>query len=142
MWDVSGVEGAAPLWHDVMERLGDQTPDELLTAVMTAESASHARSLSMEPQAAIVSPVDGSVYARDPGIPPETQRVILEAVAPLGTKTNALPTLRLDGALLPVTFDRKAHRLQTVWKPLQGEHLLALHGARGEKLDEVRFRVK
>jgi len=152
MHDVSGVTGAAPVWHDVMSALHEDTPSvappppEDIVAAWTAfaRDSEPARTefyrRGTEPVAArgeldqgprITTPADGSVFALDPDIAPPRQRVPLVAHA-AGDGT----VWRLDGRVI----GSAARPL--LWEPVRGRHELALLDETAQVLGQVRFEVK
>ncbi len=94
------------------------TPAETPNATTTAAGA--ARRLGIH------SPADGSLFALDPDIPPQAQRISFE---------GAGGTWWLDG--------RRLGRGSTLrWAPWPGRHTLALVDADGRTLQTVRFEVR
>lgn len=110
MLDVSGISGAAPVWHQVMGYLHRERPSQQpdapadvgtenvsfegklepgrteyfvagteLTHVRLSEVSGASAALPGENQ--IFSPTSGTVYAFDPDIPPEHQRLQLRAIS-------------------------------------------------------------
>jgi penicillin-binding protein 1C len=141
MWDVSGLDGAAPIWVELMNALheGDsgaapEPPPGLVRAAgeWWIAGSEPAPGLAAEAPrlARIVSPAaDGSI-ALDPDIPPERERVLLAAEP----RANGL-RWSLDGAALGPA---EAPRL---WAPERGRHELVLLDADGRPIDAVRFLV-
>jgi penicillin-binding protein 1C len=78
----------------------------------------------------ILYPVEGLLIARDPDIPGERQRIFLEA-----RPASASLHWELDGEALG------SARTPVPWRPLPGEHRLALVAGR-KVLDQVRFSVR
>ena len=76
-------------------------------------------------------PVHGTVIALDPDIPPQSQRLRLQAA------DLAAPRLawRMDGKPL-------GRGAVLEWLPWPGRHTLELVNAQGEVLDTVRFEVR
>lgn len=81
--------------------------------------------------ARILMPVHGTVIALDPDIPPQSQRLRLQAA------DLAAPRLawRMDGKPL-------GRGAVLEWLPWPGRHTLELVNAQGEVLDTVRFEVR
>lgn len=151
MHGVSGVSGAAPVWATLMAALHEgrparapQAPPGLLRlpvrfegvgepgrpewfvrgteqAVMRAGAQTRAPVL-----AGIANPVDGTIYALDPDIPPAAQRLLFEGQA---------GTWMLNGRRLG-----QGSRLS--WAPWPGRHQLQLLDPRGQVLQSVRFEVR
>ncbi|WP_322030481.1 penicillin-binding protein 1C [Paraburkholderia sp. J76] len=158
MWDVSGVSGAAPVWAAVVgylhwrvpsvapaappgvERVRVQFADAVEparnewfiagTATPLVGLASNAADLARGP-AQIGSPVDGTIFALDPDIPAQRQRVWFERA----TGSSARVNWRLDGKAL-------GGAARVAWLPWPGKHTLELVDARGQVTDTVRFEVR
>lgn len=158
MWDVSGVSGAAPVWAAVVGYLHRQVPSVPPVAppgvervrVTFADSieparnewflagtatpqvglASNAADLARGP-AQIGSPVDGTIFALDPDIPAQRQRVWFERA----TGSTARVNWRLDGKPL-------GGAARVAWLPWPGKHRLELVDAKGTVTDTVRFEVR
>ncbi|PHS23725.1 MAG: penicillin-binding protein 1C [Robiginitomaculum sp.] len=151
MHGVSGVSGAAPLWHDVMSMLHQNTPSLPPTPppgvsqadiyfIGTPEAPRREvfldgtviKAIHAVPQstraARIVRPAAGAIIALDPDIPTDRQRM---AIALRG-KTKDM-TLSLDGKTLPK---------DKLWFPLPGKHHLKLIDKSGKTIDQVRFTVR
>jgi penicillin-binding protein 1C len=154
MHSVSGTSGAAPVWAAVMRHLHAHEPSRaprppagvVKQEVRFADALEAARTEwflagTQQPvvaldaargtQAAvrIASPVDGTIVALDPDIPPQRQRVELRAVGGPGLRW------RVDGR----EFARGA---QAGWLPWPGRHVLQLVDAKGAVLDQVRVEVR
>ncbi|MFT3719682.1 penicillin-binding protein 1C [Pseudorhodoferax sp.] len=154
MHAVSGTSGAAPVWAALMQYLhrgaasrAPAAPAGLeQAAVRFGDGLEAARrewflpgtaqpefALSGAPgdrRAAprILAPVDGSIVALDPDIPPGRQRLQLRA-------QGAQLHWRLD--------DRPLGRgAELAWLPWPGRHRVQLTDARGQVLDEVRIEVR
>lgn len=153
MWDVSGVTGAAPVWHDVIAYLHRQVashaprpPAGVLQQVVTyqpaveaprrewfiagTESALIAVLDATARPPAIVYPADDSILAIDPDIPQRLQRVFFQAQAGQGLRW------RLDGKDLGPADDSIS------WKPVPGRHRLALANASGKAVAQSAFQVR
>ncbi|WP_353191667.1 penicillin-binding protein 1C [Pandoraea pnomenusa] len=159
MWDVSGVSGAAPIWHRVMDYLHRRTaslpppapPGLEHVAVQYAEHVEPSREEWFLPGTSqstialsalatkapsgplwrIAGPTDGTIVALDPDIPPANQRLWFQVAAawPKGA------AWRLDGK--PV-----AGAARVGWLPWPGRHTLELVDASGAVRDSVRFEVR
>ncbi|BET12463.1 transglycosylase domain-containing protein [Pandoraea sputorum] len=159
MWDVSGVSGAAPIWHRVMDYLHRRTaslppappPGVEHVAVQYAEHVEPAREEWFLPGTSqstialsalatkapsgplwrIAGPTDGTIVALDPDIPPANQRLWFQVAAawPKGA------AWRLDGKPLSGTS-------RVGWLPWPGRHTLELVDASGAVRDSVRFEVR
>ncbi|MFJ2994990.1 penicillin-binding protein 1C [Pandoraea sp. NPDC087047] len=159
MWDVSGVSGAAPIWHRVMDYLHRRTaslppaapPGLEHVAVQYAEHVEPAREEWFLPGTSqstialsalatkapsgplwrIAGPTDGTIVALDPDIPPANQRLWFQVAAawPKGA------AWRLDGKPL-------SGSARVGWLPWPGRHTLELVDASGTVRDSVRFEVR
>ncbi|MCP3730456.1 penicillin-binding protein 1C [Sphingomonas sp. MG17] len=151
---VSGTSGAAPVWRDVMMALHAGQPGRALPMPRGIE----ARTISFENgieqprreyflagtgmtriaaapalsrRAKIVSPVSGSVYALDPDIPVERQRM---AISVSGEVTGH--RLLLDGRDLGAADSRP----MVLAGP--GQHKLRLIAPGGRVVDQILFTVR
>ena len=145
MWDVSGVDGAAPAWLAIVAALHEGAPSEapappagLVRVAGEWYLAGTEPGAAGPPSAApgrrdarILAPEDGLVLALDPDIPDTRERLLLEA-AP-GSEGLAL---RLDGRSLGPAG------APLLWQPQRGRHSLALVGPEGAVLDRVAFEVR
>jgi penicillin-binding protein 1C len=155
MHAVSGVSGAAPIWHDLMSELhrelhSTQGPAPAgVSAVMTRfspsvepqrsewyldETAGGTRTVAALPASAlprIESPANGVIIAIDPDIPAQFQRVLIEV-------HGAQPRMRLklNGQVLGPAIR------QRLWAPRAGRYQLTLEDAAGQPLDRVLFAVR
>ncbi|MEM5398740.1 penicillin-binding protein 1C [Paraburkholderia unamae] len=158
MWDVSGVTGAAPVWAAIVGYLHRRVPSvapaappgvervraQFANAVEPSRNewfiagtstplvglASNAADLARGP-AQIGSPVDGTIFALDPDIPAQRQRVWFERA----TGSTARVNWRLDGKAL-------GGAARVAWLPWPGKHTLELVDASGQVTDTVRFEVR
>lgn len=151
---VSGTSGAAPVWRDVMLALHAGSPGKAPAMPADVEARQIALPGTREPprreyfirgtaqaemaaapaasrRPRITSPVSGSVYALDPDIPLDRQRL---AVAVSGEVTGY--RLILDKRPLG---DADAGQ-QILPRP--GSHMLALVDPGGRMVDRVRFTVR
>jgi penicillin-binding protein 1C len=157
MHDVSGVSGAAPLWHDMMQELHRRAPslppaappgvvtqqvafvpaiepprDELFiagTERKLVELAGRHGETALAPR--IAYPVTGTIIALDPDIPFDRQRVIFSA-----SSAHAGLQWQLDGKPLGRATANAS------WFPLPGRHVLRMVDVKGETTDEVAFEVR
>jgi penicillin-binding protein 1C len=148
---VSGTSGAAPVWRDVMTSLGGEAapappPGVERRAIRFASATEPPRrewfvrgtgltTVAAAPTAArrprITSPVSGSVYALDPDIPPDRQRL---AVATSGDV--AAHRLWLDARELG------AASAQPLVLAPPGRHRLRLTDVAGRVIDQVVFTMR
>lgn len=151
---VSGTSGAAPVWHDVMLALhagqpGRQPPRPSGIEERTIRFAGNLEQprreyflagtglslVAMAPEQArrprILNPVAGSVYALDPDIPIDRQRLAV-------TVTGAVPGFRLtlDG------HDIGAADTAPMILPPPGRHRLRLVDPGGAVVDQLLFTVR
>jgi penicillin-binding protein 1C len=151
MHDISGVSGAAPVWHALAAALHAGTPskpppapagvtrlrvafdsakepprDEVFLAGSERALQRATAEVAGAARFGITSPRDGSVFAIDPDIPPAAQRITFE-----GEHGQWV----LDGKPLG-----RAERVR--WAPWPGRHRLALVGGDGRELQSVRFEVR
>lgn len=155
MHDVSGVTGAAPVWHELMSALHQQSPPAAPQPPAGVTTASTKFSPAVEPPRQewfidgsprartvvavagasalprIVSPANGMIIAIDPDIPAAHQRVPLSAQ---GANSTMVMTLD-DSVVLP------ANEL-ALWTLIEGSHRLALKDANGVVLDRILFTVR
>ncbi|WP_404714299.1 penicillin-binding protein 1C [Sphingomonas sp. MMS24-J13] len=154
MTRVSGTSGAAPVWRDVMLALHRDHPGQ--APKKPADVAQHpirfagtneapraeyflagtGQTLLAQAPAAgrrphIVSPVSGSVYALDPDIPTDRQRIRLAATGIVGGER-----WRLDAR------DFGATAANAAILPPPGAHRLALIDGGGRQVDEILFTVR
>jgi penicillin-binding protein 1C len=153
MWDVSGVTGAAPVWHDVMNYLHRGVPARRPKAppnvvaqeiefipqveaprkewfISGTEKTKIELLAETDRPSKIRYPGRDSIIAIDPDIPDERQRVFFQAQAGKGH------VWRLDGAILS-----KAN-MDFAWSPQPGTHRLELLNAEGNAVDSIDFQVR
>jgi penicillin-binding protein 1C len=154
MHDVSGIAGAAPIWREVMDFLhegnaparptappglvhqrvfyeGGIEPEreEWFLAGTEANRLVAVTAVAGRPR--IESPSNGAVYAIDPDIPRERQRIKLTARA------------TQQGAWFVLDDGRRARAdAPLLWLPQPGVREAALLDAAGNELDRVRFEVR
>ena len=149
---VSGTSGAAPVWRDVMMALGgggaapapppgveqravrftggiEQPRREWFLNGTALASVASAPTTARRPR--ITSPVSGSVYALDPDIPPDRQRL---AIATSGDVTAH--RLLLD------TRDLGAADARPMILAPPGRHRLRLVDLGGKVIDQVAFTMR
>lgn len=155
MRDVSGVSGAAPIWHDIMAELHrgrisvEPAPPPGVAAELTSFSppvepprrewylsgttAASAPVAVVPPtvRPSIQSPANGMIIAIDPDIPADHQRVL---IAVRGARPGMKLTLN-DQPLGPAA-------LEQLWQPRPGAYYLTLEDSSGRQLDRVLFRVR
>ena len=147
MWDVSGVDGAAPVWREVLialhRGLAPKSPSPPSSVVRLAklEDAGHGQESwyikgtspsrplesSERLDAKISYPPDGTILAIDPDIPINKQRV---ALLLQGSKSDL--NWYVDG-----TAAAEAH-----WVPVQGRHSIEIRANDGRVVDAVNIVVR
>ena len=151
MHQVSGTTGAAPVWRALVQALHAGMPGAppprpasvLRREITGADGLPRtewflAGTEPLQPVLArsgeatgrapfgIRRPLDGSLYALDPDIPPAVQRVVFEGEA---------GQWWLDGR-------RVGQGPRVAWFPVPGRHRLELRDARGAVLQQVGFEVR
>ena len=151
MHSVSGVSGAAPVWHRIASWLHAGSPSRppmQPTGVVAQRVAFDSKREPERPELfiagtesgvvratdevggrqrfGIASPRDGSVFALDPDIPPRAQLIVFE---------GERGTWQLDGKVV-------ASGERVRWAPWPGRHRLVLLGADGQSLQTVSFEVR
>lgn len=151
MHQVSGVSGAAPVWQAMVRHLHQGQPsrrpaaprgvvservqlaggvepmrDELFLAGTTQPRWQPSAQMQVRRRFGIASPRDGALYAIDPDMPPQAQRITFE---------GERGTWVLDGK-------RIGHGERLAWAPWPGRHELSLVGSDGRVLQRVRFEVR
>jgi penicillin-binding protein 1C len=153
MWDVSGVDGAAPVWRDLVDYLHRDRPSRAPTApaglvrrtvaftpavepprsewfLRGTETASVERLAPGQRQPKILYPADASLIALDPDIPARLQRVRFLAQGEGGLAWV------LDGEELGKAV------LEAGWEPAPGKHEVQLVGRDGRPVASARFEVR
>jgi penicillin-binding protein 1C len=155
MHEVSGVSGAAPVWHDLMVLLHAQNPpptapppaDLWYRPTVFSPAVEPPRSewylpgtepadarMTAVPEAArpgIESPANGMVIALDPDIPPDRQRLL---IAVRGARSDL--TLKLNDRPLGPAVSKQ------LWAPKPGAWYLRLEDRQGHLLDQVLFTIR
>ncbi|SOY41160.1 penicillin-binding protein 1C [Cupriavidus taiwanensis] len=159
MRDVSGVSGAAPVWHDVMEVLhrarASQAPampagvervalrfddgleparEEVFLAGTAVRHVSVSAPAARQSAPMIANPADGTVFALDPDMPPAAQRVWFHAQGVAGQSARAV-SWRMDGKPL-------GRGGEVAWLPWPGRHQVELLDAAGKVVDRIGIEVR
>ncbi|MCO4862760.1 penicillin-binding protein 1C [Cupriavidus sp. WGlv3] len=159
MREVSGVSGAAPVWHDVMEVLHRAQPsqapampagvervalrfddgleparDEVFLAGTAVRHVSVAAPAARPSAPMIATPADGTVFALDPDMPPAAQRVWFHAQGVAGQSARAV-SWRMDGKPL-------GRGGEVAWLPWPGRHQVELLDAAGKVVDRIGIEVR
>ncbi len=151
MQGVSGVSGAAPLWHDMMSLLHNNRPslpparpqNVVQTHIQFEGTPESPRSevfikgtqstlIRAVPQSAkaarIIRPAANAIIALDPDIPAIRQKVAIKVQG-----GNKFMTLTMDGNAL---------NNNKLWFPLPGKHDLKLWDKSGTLIDHILFVVR
>ncbi len=158
MWNVSGMTGAAPVWHEVMGYLHAKVPSRPMKMpkymVLQAGNArtfdlqkkefaiKGAETVSQQSEPVVTSgtssslqriiyPAQGMIIALDPDIPEDRQRVFFEADV-----QGDLLRWRLNST----EIGRASETIS--WKPLPGTYTISLIDADDAVIDSVNFYVK
>ena len=153
MWNVSGVQGAAPVWQEVMNYLhreessrAPQPPPGLKQMHVNFSHSKEARDewfmAGTEPSTSqidakpdvrthITYPLDQSLIAMDPDIPRENHRLFIQIVAPQSDQNLYINGQRIGRA--------KAYQ---PWEPRTGQYTLELRDSKGQVVDTVHFEVR
>jgi penicillin-binding protein 1C len=152
MWDVSGVTGAAPIWHEIMSYLHGHVKsaaphapagvsartfgtDEGLTTrrewfIKGTEPASVEVRITDGSAARIVYPPPEVIFAMDPDIPPDNQKIFFEA-----SGNNKDLRWLLNG-------QETGKGPLYGWTPEAGKFTLTLSDRNNSPLDQVMFTVR
>ncbi|PRE74018.1 penicillin-binding protein 1C [Burkholderia multivorans] len=161
MWDVSGVTGASPVWSAIVGYLHRDVPSRAPRAPSGVEARRIAFERDVEPSRnewfvagtaldtirlaapvtpdkngtraplTIGAPTDGTIFAIDPDIPPQHQRIWFERTAGRAARF----AWRLDDKVI-------GHGDRIAWMPWPGRHRLELVDARGNVADAIGFEVR
>jgi len=152
MWDVSGMTGAAPIWVEVMNRLhssrpsrAKEAPEGIVIGKVRFAVAEQSQSewflrgteselVSRIPPTLVPEidyPPPGGIFALDPDIPDEQQRVFFLATAAAANLSWVLDGKKLGSAADPWS-----------WSPQTGRHTLSLADRNGVAVDSVGFSVR
>ncbi|MHB8882220.1 MAG: penicillin-binding protein 1C [Thermodesulfovibrionales bacterium] len=158
MWHVSGITGAAPVWHEIMNFLHkngrsippQQPPGVIMQEVQAEPGDGTARTewflAGTEPPAArqdgtesepagrsahIIYPSEGVIIALDPDIPGENQALFFEADTDGADRHWRLNNKNLGRANGPM-----------LWKPASGSYVLTLIDNEERVIDSVGFSVR
>ena len=154
MHDVSGVTGAAPIWHDLITAAQKNLEADAPTPPPHVSVANIRFSPAVEPPrrelflnevpsqiitvasaqgqvARVESPANGMIIAIDPDVPPAHQRV---PIIVRGARENMI--LKLNDALLGPA------KKSMLWTPHPGSYRLTLEDDHGRAIDRVLFTVR
>jgi penicillin-binding protein 1C len=131
----AGVVRADIAYQDAIEPArGDWflSGTQMTRIALAANAAGSGSALALrQGSAKIATPTDGTIFALDPDIPAERQRVWFDSA----TGTAAGSAWRLDGHPL-------ARQPRVAWLPWPGRHTLELVDAKGVTVDTVKFEVR
>lgn len=161
MHDVSGVSGAGPIWHDVISWLHrgqssqqpsrpssvtpslvsfedgiEPTRHEVFlgdTAVSTVRLA-HNLVPASSGKPGISAPAHGTVFALDPDIPPEKQRVLLVATNLVGQGSASV--------LWQINQQIVGQGTRVEWSPWPGRHTIQLVDSAHRILHQITIEVR
>ncbi len=136
MHGVSGVSGAAPVWHELMALLHEGSPSrEPPRPAGLVQRGGEWYLAGTEPRAdatagafpafGITSPREGSIVVLDPEIPPAAQRLVFEGAA---------------GAWL-VNGRPVGQGTRVNWLPRPGRHVVELRSAGGREQVQIEVRA-
>ncbi len=153
MWDISGVQGAAPAWTEIMNALHEHESSERPVApagivekavkfgdsggpvaewfIAGTEPPTDTVEVLKHSRAKLMYPIDQMIVALDPDIPSHSQKVVLTIQEP-----EPGSYLRLNGKALTIA------KQSVIWTPVAGRHRLELVDAQGRIMDQVRFQVR
>ncbi|EQA37050.1 penicillin-binding protein 1C [Leptospira inadai serovar Lyme str. 10] len=135
MHEVSGVTGAAPLWKEVIQSLEERRPSSN-QEVHTVRSSNPNRKLSVglgnAEMPKILYPETGSLFALDPEIPEENERIRFEA------RTNSK---RVEWILNGSVLESSSSNIYD-WKPKRGSFILSVRINGSRISDTVAFQVR
>lgn len=153
MWNVSGITGAAPVWLEIMNYLHRSDPSlpppppaGMITRKVIFKGhiepardewfirGTEPRSIELDRDHRtphITYPVNGTIIALDPDIPPEHHRLFFEAQT-----SHARVNWVLNGARIGLSDAPVA------WKPRKGKYRLSLVDRENRVVDTVAFEVR
>ena len=157
MWNVSGVQGAAPLWRDIVHFLHEREPsrppkvppgvervpvrfadiDEAPRVEWFLAGTSMrevARAGAEGGRSRIVYPADGLIVALDPNLPPELELVPLRMQPTRPGHVWQIERLSPPGCIRVLA--------DPYWSPQPGQWILRLLDLDGKTVDTARFSVR
>ncbi|WP_167883992.1 penicillin-binding protein 1C [Leptospira wolffii] len=133
MHDVSGITGAAPLWKEIVEILEDHKPSEKVFAKEDSDIKSTLEIGNFPfSESRILYPETGNLFALDPEIPSENERIRFRA----RSSSKELEWI-LNGKHLAKTKNSYLD-----WKPKRGNYLLSVRDESGRLSETVAFQVR
>lgn len=153
MWNVSGVQGAAPAWLEIMNQLHRREPSrppepppgvvvkkirfmpldiELNEWFLAGtEPPEETIRILRQTQSKLVYPADQTLVALDPDIPRKKQKIFFAVNDP-----ETRQKLKLNGKILAQAQEKVG------WQPYPGRFKLELIDAEGRPLDTIHFQVR
>ncbi len=153
MWSVTGIQGAAPVWLEVMNSLHETVPSAppaLPAKVISktihfpqwkvtknevflkgTEPTSADIRFESQPSAKIIYPLNGSYMALDPEIPSKNQKVFINIDNPSQNIKILMNNKEIGTA-----------EKYFLWKPKVGKHTLKLIDPDKNTIDEIQFEIK
>ncbi|EPG75409.1 penicillin-binding protein 1C [Leptospira fainei serovar Hurstbridge str. BUT 6] len=135
MREVSGVTGAAPLWKEVIQSLEEMHPSAYREFPIVRSNNSNMKYSTETGNAEmpkILYPETGSLFALDPEIPEENERIRFEA------KTTSK---RVEWILNGVVLESDSSNIYD-WKPKRGSFILSVRINGTPISDTVAFQVR
>lgn len=134
MWNIMGITGAAPIWQKLITYLESTKPsDSYLNSEEEKRILTRFSDLKRRPQLSlyrITYPTDKTVFAMDPGIPLQNQKIPLQATV-LSSSVKQ-KNIRWFVDEKPVDH---------LWTPQKGKHKLELW-SQDQKQDQIEITVK
>lgn len=135
MWNVSGVTGSAPIWKELIdwleEKYSKDTKKYFVDKTMKENEHKENFIYSVNKNR-IRYPVDGAIFAADPDIPEENQKLIFESEI---ISDNIIWSL--NGNSINTNNTERA-----IWTLKTGRHTLQLIDKKKGILDTVHFEVR
>lgn len=128
MWNVSGVQGAAPILRTIFLEL---MKDGSSSTIIHFANQTKSEQIIKHELTKIKYPIDGEVIGYDPEIPPHLQQLIIDVI---GMNDKLKLVLNNDEVL-----KRDGHYF---WKIVKGKHHLKLIDNDGQNLSEIHFEVR
>lgn len=135
MWNVSGVTGAAPVWRELMDWLGEnysRIDGKNAEARDKSQKQDRGHALRISTGNKIIYPAEGSIFALDPDIPEENQKLFFEA-----ENFSENNVWSINGVEVGNNFSSPM-----MWQPKSGKYVLQLIHRKNGIQDSVRFEVR
>ncbi len=153
MWSVTGIQGAAPVWLEVMNSLHESVPSRPPAVpakvisktiyfpqwkvtknevfLIGTEPATNEIRFESHQSAKIIYPLNGSYMALDPEIPSKNQKVFINIENPSQQIKILINNKEIGTA-----------EKYFLWKPTVGKHTLKLIDSNKNTIDEIQFEIK